>query len=94
MAVESLYVNLWSRWSQPDFVSCQDRLENEHVGNIDQYRVTREVPLPYNFDDTTHEDDEDGDEDAFPHRGWFHRHRENLTNPNPVSVPYDSSHIG
>ena len=23
------------------------RLENEHIGNIDQYRVTREVPLPY-----------------------------------------------
>ncbi|KAJ7892874.1 EXS family-domain-containing protein [Mycena olivaceomarginata] len=23
------------------------RLENEHLGNIDQYRVTREVPLPY-----------------------------------------------
>ena len=23
------------------------RLENEHIGNIDQYRITREVPLPY-----------------------------------------------
>ncbi|KAJ6588943.1 EXS family-domain-containing protein [Mycena capillaripes] len=23
------------------------RLENEHLGNVDQYRVTREVPLPY-----------------------------------------------
>ena len=30
------------------------RLENEHIGNTDQYRVTREVPLPYQFD----EDDE------------------------------------
>lgn len=27
-----------------------DRLENEHLGNTDQYRVTREVPLPYSFD--------------------------------------------
>ncbi|KZT35393.1 EXS-domain-containing protein, partial [Sistotremastrum suecicum HHB10207 ss-3] len=41
------------------------RLENEHIGNTDQYRVTREVPLPYSFD-------EDGesiagdDEDARP----------------------------
>ncbi|KAG9313638.1 EXS family protein/ERD1/XPR1/SYG1 family protein [Chiua virens] len=25
------------------------RLENEHLGNVDQYRVTREVPLPYDF---------------------------------------------
>ena len=28
-----------------------DRLENEHLGNVDQYRVTREVPLPYRFQD-------------------------------------------
>lgn len=38
-----------------------DRLENEHLGNMDQYRVTREVPLPYTFDDAAHESD--GDED-------------------------------
>jgi len=25
------------------------RLENEHLGNVDQYRVTREIPLPYSF---------------------------------------------
>jgi len=25
------------------------RLENEHLGNMDQYRVIREVPLPYSF---------------------------------------------
>ncbi|KAJ7158187.1 EXS family protein/ERD1/XPR1/SYG1 family protein [Mycena crocata] len=25
------------------------RLENEHVGNVDQYRVTKDVPLPYNL---------------------------------------------
>ena len=37
------------------------RLENEHLGNIDQYRVTREVPLPYTYDDHSHESD--GDED-------------------------------
>jgi len=23
------------------------RVENEHLGNMDQYRVTREMPLPY-----------------------------------------------
>ena len=39
----------------------QDRLENEHLGNMDQYRITREVPLPYSFD-TVHDDGDDGDE--------------------------------
>ncbi|KIJ61833.1 hypothetical protein HYDPIDRAFT_169443 [Hydnomerulius pinastri MD-312] len=37
------------------------RLENEHLGNMDQYRVTREVPLPYSFD-TGHSNDDDDDE--------------------------------
>jgi len=32
-------------------------VENEHLGNMDQYRVTREVPLPYSFRD----DGEEGD---------------------------------
>ncbi|THH32928.1 hypothetical protein EUX98_g1237 [Antrodiella citrinella] len=36
------------------------RLENEHLGNVDQYRVTREVPLPYTlYDDGDDTDDED-----------------------------------
>ena len=39
-----------------------DRLENEHLGNVDQYRVTREVPLPYSFDDAANESDADDDE--------------------------------
>ena len=34
------------------------RLENEHLGNVDQYRVTRELPLPYAVDAS--EDGEDG----------------------------------
>ncbi|KAI0918737.1 hypothetical protein AcV5_002647 [Taiwanofungus camphoratus] len=38
------------------------RLENEHLGNMDQYRVTREVPLPYSFDDPSYDSD-GGDED-------------------------------
>lgn len=38
-----------------------DRLENEHLGNMDQYRITREVPLPYSFDIPQHEDDDDED---------------------------------
>lgn len=37
------------------------RLENEHLGNMDQYRITREVPLPYSFDIPQHEDDDDED---------------------------------
>jgi len=38
------------------------RLENEHIGNTDQYRVTREVPLPYTFDEADNDSD-GGDED-------------------------------
>jgi hypothetical protein len=51
------------------------RLENEHLGNIDQYRVTREVPLPYSFDDTVEEEEEeeDGDKDT-RRRSWMSRH--------------------
>ena len=40
------------------------RLENEHLGNIDQYRVTREVPLPYTYEDHSHESDGDEDDGA------------------------------
>jgi hypothetical protein len=36
-------------------------VENEHLGNMDQYRVTREVPLPYTFDRDEH-GDSDGDD--------------------------------
>ncbi|KAJ3837763.1 EXS-domain-containing protein [Lentinula raphanica] len=43
------FLEMLRRW-QWNFV----RLENEHLGNMDQYRVTREVPLPYSFDDNHH----------------------------------------
>ncbi|KAH9998598.1 EXS-domain-containing protein [Russula vinacea] len=39
------------------------RLENEHLGNMDQYRITREVPLPYSFDEIIHETDVGDEED-------------------------------
>ncbi|KAG8932567.1 hypothetical protein FRC01_013197 [Tulasnella sp. 417] len=45
------------------------RVENEHVGNADQYRVTREMPLPYSFDNAEPRDDSDDDENDKPHRG-------------------------
>ncbi|KAG8734798.1 hypothetical protein FRC10_011431 [Ceratobasidium sp. 414] len=35
------------------------RLENEHIGNADQFRVTREVPLPYVFTGDQDSDDEE-----------------------------------
>ncbi|KAG6873652.1 hypothetical protein C0995_012583 [Termitomyces sp. Mi166 len=38
------------------------RLENEHLGNMDQYRVTHEVPLPYSFEHT-HVENVDNDDD-------------------------------
>lgn len=40
-----------------------DRLENEHLGNMDQYRVTREVPLPYPLDISHEDDHEDADDE-------------------------------
>lgn len=46
------------------------RLENEHIGNMDQYRVTREMPLPYQIDETARSDD--GDEDSVARRRWPH----------------------
>ncbi|KIK56661.1 hypothetical protein GYMLUDRAFT_174084, partial [Collybiopsis luxurians FD-317 M1] len=39
------FMEMLRRWQWNFF-----RLENEHLGNMDQYRVTREVPLPYSFD--------------------------------------------
>lgn len=46
------------------FVLCMiDRLENEHLGNVDQYRITREVPLPYAFDSPRDDDNDDADAD-------------------------------
>lgn len=68
------------------------RLENEHVGNMDQYRVTREVPLPYSFDASHDSDggDEDDDLDArlsISSRSWRRR------NPRtPPVEPVEDSH--
>jgi hypothetical protein len=44
---------------------------------MDQYRVTREVPLPYTFDDSMRDDDGDDDEedDKLSKRSWVMRHR-------------------
>jgi len=57
------------------------RLENEHLGNMDQYRVTREVPLPYTFDDTACEEDDEGDEgnDTPRRRSWMPLHSTSWT---------------
>ena len=49
------------------------RLENEHIGNMDQYRVTREVPLPYSFDDMGHETDGDEDDESKSISSWKKR---------------------
>ncbi|KAJ7185649.1 EXS family-domain-containing protein [Mycena filopes] len=46
------------------------RVENEHLGNVDQYRVTREVPLPYSLDERRG-DDADDDDEGSPPRTWF-----------------------
>lgn len=54
--------------------SLIDRLENEHLGNVDQYRVTREVPLPYSFDDAANDSDVD-DDDKKSISSWRSRRR-------------------
>jgi hypothetical protein len=36
-----------------------DRVESEHIGHADQYRVTRDIPLPYSFDNGPPHDDPD-----------------------------------
>ncbi|KAG8708269.1 hypothetical protein FRC09_001348 [Ceratobasidium sp. 395] len=38
------------------------RVENEQIGNADQFRVTREIPLPYVFTEERDSDDEDAGE--------------------------------
>ncbi|KAF9060165.1 EXS family-domain-containing protein [Rhodocollybia butyracea] len=47
------FLEMLRRWQWNFF-----RLENEHLGNMDQYRVTHEVPLPY---DSHHRIDTDDD---------------------------------
>ena len=42
---------------------CPDRVESEHIGHADQYRVTRDIPLPYSFDDGPPHDDTDDEID-------------------------------
>lgn len=51
-----------------------DRLENEHLGNMDQYRVTREVPLPYAFDGNHNGDHDDEGDDSDPHVPTGNKH--------------------
>ncbi|KAI0701368.1 EXS family-domain-containing protein [Cytidiella melzeri] len=51
------------------------RLENEHLGNVDQYRVTREVPLPYSFDDAVNDSEGDDDSDQKSISSWRNRRR-------------------
>lgn len=46
------------------------RLENEHLGNIDQYRATRDVPLPYAFDSSVHDTDVDDWDQLNPKEWW------------------------
>ncbi|KAI0642772.1 EXS-domain-containing protein [Trametes meyenii] len=60
------------------------RLENEHLGNIDQYRVTREVPLPYSYDAASHDSDGEDEDDAHDHRSiasrsWKHGRRDSVS---------------
>jgi hypothetical protein len=76
--VEFLYVDILFMsvhcWS---ILESKDRLENEHLGNMDQYRVSREVPLPYSQDELVRESDkeEQSDEDRRSGFAWFKRPR-------------------
>jgi hypothetical protein len=46
-----------------------DRVESEHLGNKDQYRVTREMPLPYRVE--PEEEEEDGHDAAEIKKSWI-----------------------
>ncbi|KAF7426119.1 hypothetical protein PC9H_008485 [Pleurotus ostreatus] len=66
------------------------RLENEHLGNVDQYRITREVPLPYSFDEASQDDDNDESDAqagvASSRMAWlFYRKRQSEQNTNSDS---------
>ncbi|KAF9513819.1 hypothetical protein BS47DRAFT_1295824 [Hydnum rufescens UP504] len=63
------------------------RLENEHIGNMDQYRVTREVPLPYSFQDDD-ENDVDSESDGRSERSTTVRgKRTGLRTKSSVHLP-------
>lgn len=96
MAMEPLCVKICTQELCSDFsIHDLDRLENEHLGNMDQYRVTREVPLPYQFDDMEHEEEEDDDNDGVSQSSWRHRKRKypNSTKLKPTSLLDDQLHI-
>jgi hypothetical protein len=46
-------------WHTVNSNDYTDRLETEHIGNMDQYRVNREIPLPYAFDFEIRDSEED-----------------------------------
>ena len=64
-----------------------DRLENEHLGNMDQYRITREVPLPYHFEEEARDDDDDDvDEENTPTRSKWLRRRPKKSSAETILV--------
>ena len=74
--MEHLYVLLLMYLLRFEMPSCllqiAVRLENEHIGNTDQYRVTREVPLPYSFQEA---EDSDASERSSK-KSWVQRLRQ------------------
>ncbi|KAG8875061.1 hypothetical protein FRB97_005453 [Tulasnella sp. 331] len=58
------------------------RVENEHLGNADQYRVTHEVPLPYTFDHAPQDDSDDDEDDKGQGRGQEEEAAQSSTPPN------------
>ena len=52
-------ISLLIAWDIRNSNEYTDRLETEHIGNMDQYRVNREIPLPYAFDFEIREEDRD-----------------------------------
>lgn len=62
MAVELLYVpfTVITNHSSKVISDIIVRVETEHLGNADAYRVTREIPLPYRNLDLESEDEAEG----------------------------------
>ncbi|KAK8853230.1 hypothetical protein IAR55_003932 [Kwoniella newhampshirensis] len=66
------------------------RVETEHLGNADAYRVTREIPLPYRRINRDSDDDDDGSpEREKPTRTTSRRSGGRGNASNPVSVQLD-----
>ncbi|KAH7098837.1 EXS-domain-containing protein [Auriculariales sp. MPI-PUGE-AT-0066] len=68
------------------------RLENEQVGNADQFRVTREVPLPYRFNPEDDSEDEPLSHDSKLRRRKQQRARDSVVRLSGLQAMEEGDH--